>query len=74
MKLNKKEQALINKANENLKNKKPVSYANDVIRADRWTRSNVYRNRKAYSRKEKHRPVYQVCIFYFGFIIWFLQM
>lgn len=58
MKLSKKEKALINKANENLKNKKPVSYANDVIRADRWTRSNVYRNRKAYTRKEKHKPIY----------------
>lgn len=54
MKLNKKEKELINKANENLA-QKSTTYASETHRADRWTRSNIFRNKKVYTRKEKHK-------------------
>lgn len=54
MKLNKKERELISKANASLKETR-TSYASEAHRADRWSRANVYRNRKAYTRKEKHK-------------------
>lgn len=54
MKLNKKEKELINKANEGLA-QKSTTYASETHRADRWTRSNIFRNKKAYTRKEKHK-------------------
>lgn len=55
MKLNKKEQNLIAKANAKLKNNTRTTYASETHRADKWSRANVYRNRKAYTRKEKHK-------------------
>lgn len=55
MKLNRKEKQLIEKANAELKNNNSVSYASELHRADKWTRANIYRNRKAYNRKEKHK-------------------
>lgn len=54
MKLNKKEKELISKVNASLKETR-TSYASEAHRADRWSRANVYRNRKAYTRKEKHK-------------------
>ncbi len=55
MKLNKKEQNLIAKANAELKNNTRTTYASETHRADRWSRANVYKNKKAYTRKEKHK-------------------
>lgn len=57
MKLSKKERRLLEKANAELKNP-IIKYECETARADRWTRSNIYRNRKAYSRKQKHKPTY----------------
>lgn len=54
MKLNKKEKEIIGKANASLKETR-TSYASEAHRADKWSRANVYRNRKAYTRKEKHK-------------------
>lgn len=54
MKLNKKERELISKANASLQDTR-TSYASETHRADKWSRANVYRNRKAYTRKEKHK-------------------
>ena len=54
MKLNKKEKEIIGKANANLRETR-TAYACETHRADRWSRANVYRNRKAYTRKEKHK-------------------
>lgn len=59
MKLNQKEKKQIDKANEKLKTEKVNShYASETHRADKWTRSNVFRNKKAYTRKQKHKPTY----------------
>ena len=52
MKLNKKEKELI--TNASLRETR-TSYASETHRADKWSRANVYRNRKAYTRKEKHK-------------------
>jgi len=57
MKLSKEERRVIAKANKELQ-KRVHKYASESARADRWERSNIYRNRKAYSRKQKHKPVY----------------
>ena len=59
MKLNKKEKALLNKINTELNADTKTTYASEIHRADRWTRSNVYRNRKAYSRKQKHKKDFE---------------
>lgn len=58
MKLSKKEKQLLNKVNESLNSEKSSHYASETHRADKWTRSNIYRNRKAYTRKAKHKEVY----------------
>lgn len=55
MKLNPKEKQMIAKANAELKDNARTTYASETHRADRWTRQNIFRNRKAYTRKEKHR-------------------
>ena len=54
MKLTKKERELISKANASLQETR-TSNACETHRADKWSRANVYRNRKAYTRKEKHK-------------------
>ena len=57
MKLSAKEKKVLEKANSNLRNAVP-SRASEIARAERWSRSNVHRNRKAYTRKQKHKAEY----------------
>lgn len=59
MKLNQREKATIAKANAKLKEQTAqCSYKSELHRADKWSRANVFKNRKAYSRKQKHKKEY----------------
>lgn len=57
MKLNSKEKKILAKANNDLQNV-GVSRASEQARIEKWSRSNVFRNRKAYTRKQKHKTEY----------------
>lgn len=57
MKLSKKERKYLEKANKDLE--KPITkYQSETHRVDKWSRGIVYKNKKAYSRKQKHKPQY----------------
>lgn len=70
MKLSKKERKYLEKANKDLE--KPITkYQSETHRVDKWSRGIVYKNKKAYSRKQKHKPQYWFGVLFllFGFMV-----